>query len=435
MPDAVQAAVEADEVGEATSLATEAAETPELPAVPEPEEQQAAIAPVTPAPHEPFEAPKPDPAAVSAATQPPKTAKDRLKEFANNSLNALGFLWENKAWVILLLVFGVFVYVNLNRSRPATEDVPALWNASIKKLGVEPIYPPQEGLMVGDVYIMVAPIREEVRGFLPDFFTDTFTGRSIKIGQIDLIQSVINNQTHFNFPESKFSEPGKLQDLQDGSIDDATDATSPAKVRLYEVAFPKVVISRTTDASSAVKWFTAAFNDNQTDSISFNRVQTFAAPSLVSSLQLQEFCAKNKFCENDKAARKLLSYTLGNSINQTYRAKEGDVDRYIFDIEIFADTQVFATRRITVDNNVGWTDDLNTGVTPGTDTAATAETGGADTKRGAAPVDGARTRFGYKRVAGTGLSIDATFQRPVVFAYRKVGILLPRENPLQPAAK
>lgn len=377
---------------------------------------------------------EPEPDQVAAANTAPPQPQNRLLEFRDKLLAGGAFLWDNKAWVLLILLFALFVYFNLTRARPSTEDVPALWNTSIKKLGVEPIYPPQEGVMVGDVYLIVAPVREEVRGFLPDYFSDTFAGRSIKVGQIDLVQSVLAAQTRFSLPKTKFLDTGEPGNEQDGLLEDvASDQTT--KIRLYDIVFPKVVIDRNTDSNAAAKWFTAAFSDNVKDSISFNKVQTFAAPSLPAMLQLQVFCKTMQFCENDKAARTLLSYALGSSINQTYRSTDG-IDRYVFDIEVFVVTQVFATRRITVDNNVGWSDDLNANFLPDRKaqdaTQTETDTSGADTDaNGAGQQEDGGGRLGYKRTAGTGLSIDASFQRPVVFAYRKAAILLPREKPVQ----
>src|SRR5947209_3303894 len=36
-----------------------------------------------------------------------------------------------------------------------SEDISATWNATVHRLGIEPVYPPQEDMAVGDIYLLM----------------------------------------------------------------------------------------------------------------------------------------------------------------------------------------------------------------------------------------------------------------------------------------
>jgi hypothetical protein len=365
--------------------------------------------------------------AVVAPTSagPTKPTKERLKELLNATWL---YLWDNKAWVLLILAFASFVYFNMTRPKAPIGDVPALWNASIKKLGVDPIYPPQEGVRVGDVFLTVAPVRPEVRGFLQDFIVDTFTGRAIKIGHIPLEDAMPLEQSQFELPATQFLANGAMDEKQNGLLSRMSGATAQtSEIRVYDVTFPKVDITQNATSSGWAKWFSADFSDLQTNSIFFNKVQTYAAPYITAFSRLRLFCIEKIECANDKMARILLQHSIGEEVNRTYRATD-DVERYAFDIEIFVVSQVFSTRNITFTSNNGWADSLAANAVPAEDETTESTTSGDDVQQ-------KRPGFTYRKSAGTGLTIDAVFQRPLIFAYRRIGITLPRTDPAKENAK
>lgn len=355
-------------------------------------------------------------------------AKERLKELLNAISVSSQFLWENKAWVLLILAFAVFVYFNMTRAKAPIEDVPALWNASIKKLGVDPIYPPQEGVRVGDVFLTVAPVRPEVRGYLQDFIADTFTGRAIKVGHIPLEDAMPLEQSQFEIPATQFLANGAMDEKQSSLLSRMSDATAQThEIRVYDVTFPKVEITQNATSSGWAKWFRADFSDLHTNSIFFNKVQTYAAPYITSFARLRLFCKEKIACANDKMARILLQHSIGEVVNRTYLTTD-EVERYAFDIEIFVVSQVFSTRNITFTSNNGWADSLAANAVPA-ETETTESTPAGD------DVERKRPGLTYKKSAGTGLAIDAVFQRPLVFAYRRIGITLPRTDPAKEHTK
>jgi hypothetical protein len=276
------------------------------------------------------------------------------------------------------------------------------------------LYPPQEGIAVGDVFVMVAPIRDAVRKKLADYPDDTFAGRTAKIGSIDMTAAILKAQSMLELPATSFNSAGRLADIQTASLDlpSVAPAAGSQRLRLYEVSFPTAVISSGDNTGSALSWFSADISSTKKDAVAFAKVQTLAAPAAVASVKLMQFCVDEHVCESDKILRKVLSYANGEQINSTY--DDNGTRKYVFDLEIFVVYQIYTTREIHVSSNLALSNSLSLMPVK----VDGSEDGGR--KSNALALGGNR---------GTDMQLEGLYQSPLTFGYRKVGFKLPRDMP------
>jgi hypothetical protein len=110
------------------------------------------------------------------------------------------------------LGFGFWHYLE-QRDRGSIESVALAWTTAISRLGIEPIYPPQEGIAVGDVFLVISTPPKEIQDQIPDYPAGVFTGRGIKIAHIDELSSSPEPQGDLVFADTAFNSEGKV-DLQ-----------------------------------------------------------------------------------------------------------------------------------------------------------------------------------------------------------------------------
>ena len=72
------------------------------------------------------------------------------------------------------------------------------WNATIAKLGVHPLYPPQEDFRVGDVYAVLVSL---------DPANERWNNRAIIIGHVDLDNDILENQRRRSRPRQTGATP------------------------------------------------------------------------------------------------------------------------------------------------------------------------------------------------------------------------------------
>jgi hypothetical protein len=138
----------------------------------------------------------------------------------------------NAIWAFPLAIFADVVLFSVETIRPfspakvpeaKSEDVANEWNISIARLGISPLYPPQEDFFVGDFWAIVVEAKDT--GLI---------GRGIRIAHIDLsdaIKANSNRESEFNNLVNPINQ--KLAQQPD----------SGGQIHLSEIAFPGIALS------------------------------------------------------------------------------------------------------------------------------------------------------------------------------------------------
>ncbi|WP_353645106.1 hypothetical protein [Mesorhizobium sp. WSM2239] len=75
---------------------------------------------------------------------------------------------SKSALIVGLMIFGLVVFFLVkpfDSPRELPDDNAAVaWNAAIERLGIQPLYPPQEDFFVGDIYVTLDDPESEIAG-------------------------------------------------------------------------------------------------------------------------------------------------------------------------------------------------------------------------------------------------------------------------------
>jgi hypothetical protein len=281
--------------------------------------------------------------------------RDVLKRITSNKyfpagcVLAVGALWAtySHSWV--------------NAIPELPQSVEAKWNAAIRDLGVEPVYPPEEDIEVGDVFAIVSYDSLPENGVV-----DTpIANHAVRLWRMDLSQDVNHNykdiyvfdqhitggENRPSLPQKPVAElPAALVKYPDGS-EDTIFRLNDHRTSLPLVTFPKFIISKSR--SAGVKELAYIFG-LQTNSdatveteVSIKDTQTYGIPYLVAERALVSFC-KDLFppmC-NENAVRKVLSTRIGDQIYDIGIDKKTNKPKYRMTVELGLINRVFLTQKI-----------------------------------------------------------------------------------------
>ncbi|MBZ9728053.1 hypothetical protein LB554_29365 [Mesorhizobium sp. CO1-1-11] len=350
-----------------------------------------------------------------------------------------GWIWMNlqrfvaivvsKATLISgLAVFGLIVFF-LVRPFDSPAELPGdnaavAWNTAIERLGIQPLYPPQEDFLVGDVYITLDDPESEIGGQTIRYPSNVYKGRGVKIGRIDMRESIKRGARAFRFPDTKI-EDGKTARDQPSS-EPSVPSTPGDLIDLSLVAFPGISVKHYIDTESGFWRLFAGRRSGEIEEISIPYAESYGAPVVDSLLALGKYCsdqATAEFCTDD-VARKILGYTLGKDVEATHDNK------YIFPVSISIVGQVFLARELRIKRYRG--DSLSTRIskeeaadksepipTPGTSSATQPD-------ESKPFVDYAT----YENRQSSHIQLNQVFARPVAFGFRRVSFALPRSKPM-----
>src|SRR5690349_130089 len=87
------------------------------------------------------------------------------------------FFWP----ALAVIFFGLFVYREIWQPAlprdPVAQEVAQAWSDSIGRLGIAPIFPPQEDFAVGDIWAVIAHSKIE---------NDSLLSKGVRVGRLDL---------------------------------------------------------------------------------------------------------------------------------------------------------------------------------------------------------------------------------------------------------
>jgi hypothetical protein len=225
--------------------------------------------------------------------------------------------------------------------------VATAWNEAVSLLNIEPIYPPQEDVYVGDIYAVVT---RADRGFL---------GRSIKLWHVDLSDEIKN--AYLNVPMFPTLAPAENSQSawEQGTSDDLFG--NGQRKALPLVAFPgfKIRSSRQAEVamssgSSLSHWFGGLFgfvrDDDEIEELQFPRSETYGVNAVVASSALRLFCKDERslpLC-TESGARRMLSMVVGEDIwkPEIDPKSKTETGRFAMGVELMLINQVYLTRSI-----------------------------------------------------------------------------------------
>ncbi|WP_320202098.1 hypothetical protein RMR16_024375 (plasmid) [Agrobacterium sp. rho-13.3] len=305
-----------------------------------------------------------------------------------------------------------------------TDQVARAWNRTIGRLGIEAVYPPQEDMFVGDIYLSLKLTETgQKHGPVPN--SVVFAGRGIKIGRASgdtLAASYEKRPYEFRDAARQTNPPPPDPKVLVPVLTETIVMAAPAggEIEPYLTAFPGLSIKHFVETEAA--WWQVALGRKagETEEISIPSPETYSIQAQAGLELLLAFCRESpkKLCR-ETTARALLAVSFGEEVNET---KNGT---YIYEPYVSLIRQVFVTRKIEINRYRG--DSLKVDL-------STQETEGENTpsQGNAAPSPGgANNQVSHDERFSTRMKMDQVFARPVAFGFRRVA--LTAKDPPQPA--
>ncbi|WP_315765170.1 MULTISPECIES: hypothetical protein [unclassified Bradyrhizobium] len=209
------------------------------------------------------------------------------------------WIWQAGAFLLALLYTLAVIrpFADEKDASANLADIASSWNASISKLGISPLFPPQENFFVGDLWAIVSEAPES-----------TYLGKGVRLAHVDLADSVRNEQKN-------------RTDLEDVVGASQTESAKAGQTRLSMLAFPGVSISRTEDdraaSGLAMLGFSASRKVNVLDELKIPVAFSYGAEIVDALLRFYAFCGDKSThirC-TERFARNMLATTLDEKIS------------------------------------------------------------------------------------------------------------------------
>ena len=370
----------------------------------------------------------------SAESVPALTLKGWLLGHAGPFLTTWRPLFWAAAIAAASAAFGYFVVwpSNTASAKDQLDDVPTAWNKTISRLGIMPMYPPQEDFYVGDVWAVIVNTRTNPGpgGLLVPH--DPLLGSAARIGNIDLsalLQAGEAQRIHFRqAAKAPNGEQGQAMASPSGQPEHLVSSLSIA-------AFPGVTIARDRQASTSfgarLFGWAASGRDSSVEEIAITQAYSYGVSAIEALDALEQWCAAPETgwrCD-DRIVRNVLQRV---GIEEAAK-RNPENTAYAYAIELRLVTRAYLTTKL----DQRWTSDsarsaLAGSAQPGNvpseadpaDPAALPSGGSAGSQESPPPA-AVRSQqggtAGVLRSNGTQVSMHRqSFERPVVFGYRAI---------------
>jgi hypothetical protein len=355
--------------------------------------------------------------------------------------------WTVLAFVVVV-VAGFFAVRYLGggatRGPFAEASIEENWNRTIKSLGVSPIFPPEEDLVVGDVLaVVIGDVDIDSHVQTDAIAKKAFVNRSVKLAHVDVSQAL--DTAYQNLPVFP-ATVGTVLPLRSGVARAFSDAVLLGN--LPRAAFPRLKIQGVSNAAGGVSAggsgsASYAAGSQRVEEFELSDVRAYGLPSVVALQLFDAYCAKPETADVclEATARKHLQRVVGDHVTQRYVDDRSGDYRYALEVEIVMVYRVYLTGSITdlrrtEDNKRGglmalWPFGSSQSAPAATVAApapATGDTAGqiqalndklADIERRLAGVKNGAA-LNYESFFGTESSLDGKFERPVAIGYRGV---------------
>ncbi|KJF72211.1 hypothetical protein RP75_16045 [Agrobacterium arsenijevicii] len=311
-----------------------------------------------------------------------------------------------------------------------TDDyLPKRWNESIRRLGITPVYPPQEDIYVGDIIAEVVDSGHKFKSLPGDLESEAFIGRYVKVTQIPDLRGYLSVKSEAPyFGDNTWQEDKSKLALSQPRTEVANNGTTSG-LQVKDVLFPVIKIERREGISGLLR--TIGFGGARADveEIELQNVQTYAINPFHAQHALIQFCAgaTTQLLCNDEYIREKLSYILGRDILRSAETKDCGL-RYIYDVRLLVVRQAFLTRGVKITNGRGRLVGLNVGAgKPNIEQSQNDVNGAAtqppnETRPDPNIKDISLTENAIRSANSSGLFSDRQFARPLVIGFNAVSL-------------
>jgi hypothetical protein len=389
-----------------------------------------------------------------------------VSDTSNGAASSSSLPWTTASrwWTVLafvvVVVAGFFAVRYLGggaiRGPFAEASIEENWNRTIKSLGVSPIFPPEEDLVVGDVLAVVTRDVDLDSHVQTDAIAKkAFVNRSVKLAHVDVSQAL--DAAYQNLPVFP-ATVGTVLPLRSGVARAFSDAVLLSN--LPRAAFPRLKIQGVSNAAGGVSAGGAgsasyAAGSQRVEEFELSDVRAYGLPSVVALQLFDAYCAKPETADVclEATARKHLQRVVGDHVTQRFVDERSGDYRYALEVEIVMVYRVYLTGLITdlrrtEDNKKGglmalWPFGSSQSAAPVVAVAAPAnapapgDTNGqiqalndklADIERRLAGVKNGGA-VNYESFFGNESSLEGKFERPVAIGYRGVKHDFPSDKP------
>jgi hypothetical protein len=258
---------------------------------------------------------------------------------------------------VLFVIAAVGLFLTIWTAQPPERGVIAEWNDTIVRLGIEPVFPPEEDIYVGDV---LAVITVDRRPNGKDARNQPLLNRAIKLAHIDLSAALDAAYKELpRFPDTD-KRPVSPQDPWPQEQKTASIFSGPPyHGSLARAAFPGFTINRGRGASGGLSSFLGGLLSGSTEEsevieVKIPTAETYGLPSLTAAGQLTLYC-QDPFTANvctDDTLRRHLGYVTPDMWLTGIDPDTGRL-RYLVDVEIALVNRVYLTRSIEQTRRLG----------------------------------------------------------------------------------
>lgn len=361
--------------------------------------------------------------------------------------------WQKWLWPVLSVVLVIAFIIAVVRPfaaqpEPRANDVAAAWNDSISRLGILPVFPPEEDLHVGDLWGVIAGDTDET----------PLLGKAVRLTHVDLRDlMLVDRKNQPIFPDTVAivaGDPFRNQARNEVATFGLTDPIS-----LTLTAFPGITIRHSRRATGSLLarslgGIGAAREGFELEEIRIPVAETYGVDAPAAVGRLDAWCsapASRLYC-SDEFVRRVMAFAVSDRV-MTVRE-----ERYVVQLQLQLVTRVFLTREIEQsrvrDDSTGATARAQLGRTAAASSTPVEAEPAAPPAEGQAP----ETAEAHGRAAlsardatnnaalnsrstsaaallsradGTEIAVRQIFQRPVVFGYRAVTVTLTPATPLK----
>jgi hypothetical protein len=334
------------------------------------------------------------------------------------------------ATAILALVVVLLWVRPFDPAIPPQKDVATLWSESISRLGIEPLFPPQEDFNVGDVYAVIAAYDEAGGDTREQQPNRPLLRKSVRIGHIDLRPFSKRPAGTPRFPLTKPNGDKMAVGLDQAREEETATAPANDKVDVTFVSFPSLTISdNDTISGGDDNWL--PFGGRRTlhskEEITIGMPESYGASAPEAIVALDQWCeAENTrlYC-SDAVLRKILSYTTDPGVLQV-RA-----NKYVYRIDLKLITRVYMMRNVNFNRSTDGSVDAAVGGSGSSGQPPTSEPPQADAAAATGAerdIDMAVFRSGRRSELTLAMG-QVIFPRPVAFGFKSVTFALDRSEP------
>ena len=260
--------------------------------------------------------------------------------------------WFAVACFVVAVIAGFFIVRHLGgiaSQRSFKEaSIEENWNRTIKSLGVSPIFPPEEDLVVGDVLaVVVRDVDIDSHEQTNAVAKKAFVTRSVKLAHVDVSQAL--DAAYLNLPVFP-ATAGAAPPLRSGVARAFSDAVLLGN--LPRAAFPRLKIQGVSTAAGGVSAdgrasAEYAAGSQEIEEFELSDVRTYGLTSVIALQLFEQFCAKTPDVCEEATARKHLERVVGDHINQRYVDEKSGDYRYALDVEVVMVYRAYLTGSIT----------------------------------------------------------------------------------------